>query len=155
LPTKPTGRPVGRPRAEITPAEVGKLTAIGCTDEEIAWWFGISVDTIARRKADDLEFAESYEKGKAEIRMSLRRKQLAVAKDGNATLLIWLGKQLLGQRDKFEHTGKDGGPIEVSDRRAEAARLLERVMADGISEGDARASLIALGVDERDLEPAR
>ena len=27
-------------------------------------------------------------------------------------MLIWLGKQMLGQRDKQEITGADGGPIQ-------------------------------------------
>ena len=30
----------------------------------------------------------------------------------NATLLIWLGKQILNQRDKQEITGADGGAIQ-------------------------------------------
>jgi hypothetical protein len=29
-------------------------------------------------------------------------------------MMIWLGKQILGQQDKYEHTGPDGGPIQVS-----------------------------------------
>jgi hypothetical protein len=35
------------------------------------------------------------------------------ALDGNVQAQIWLGKQLLGQKDKqeLEHTGKDGQPL--------------------------------------------
>jgi hypothetical protein len=32
---------------------------------------------------------------------------------GNPTMLIWLGKQYLDQKDKNELTGKDGGPLTV------------------------------------------
>ena len=34
--------------------------------------------------------------------MSLRRKQYTSAMDGNTTLLIWLGKNWLGQKDQAE-----------------------------------------------------
>ena len=35
---------------------------------------------------------------------------------GNATMGVWLGKQLLGQRDIVtnEHTGSSGGPIQLA-----------------------------------------
>lgn len=33
---------------------------------------------------------------------SLRRMQFKSAEDGNVTMQIWLGKQMLGQRDKSE-----------------------------------------------------
>jgi len=38
----------------------------------------------------------------ADGRMSIRRWQMAKAKEGNPTMLIWLGKQYLGQKDKRE-----------------------------------------------------
>lgn len=41
----------------------------------------------------------AYKKGFADLKKSLRRKQIERAESGNATMLIWLGKQLLGQRD--------------------------------------------------------
>ena len=38
---------------------------------------------------------------------------MKLLEQGNATMGVWLGKQLLGQRDmaQTEVTGKDGGPI--------------------------------------------
>ena len=35
--------------------------------------------------------------------------------EGNVTMLIWLGKQRLGQRDRLdaEHSGPEGKPIPV------------------------------------------
>jgi hypothetical protein len=33
--------------------------------------------------------------------MSLKRKQYEVAMSGNVSMLIWLGKNILGQRDTF------------------------------------------------------
>jgi hypothetical protein len=59
-----------------------------------------------------------------EGRMSLRRLQWKKAQEGNTTMLIWLGKQYLGQSDKQELTGKDGKSLvpdikfEVIDKEA-------------------------------------
>jgi len=40
--------------------------------------------------------------------------QWEAAKKGNVTMMIWLGKQLLGQRDQMEHSGPDGGPVSIA-----------------------------------------
>jgi len=71
---------------------------------------GVSVDTIQRRKRDCPEFCGVIEKGRASLRNSLRRLQVKKALEGNTTMLIWLGKQLLGQTDRqsAELTGAEG-----------------------------------------------
>jgi hypothetical protein len=38
-------------------------------------------------------------KGREDIKMTLRRAQIKLALSGNATMLIWLGKQLLSQEE--------------------------------------------------------
>jgi hypothetical protein len=60
---------------------------------------GVSVDTLARRKRDDPEFVEALETGKAKGRATLRRLQWQCAEAGSNTMMIWLGKNTLGQRD--------------------------------------------------------
>ena len=40
--------------------------------------------------------------------MSLRRKQYSTAMEGNATMLVWLGKNWLSQSDKLDTTSSDG-----------------------------------------------
>lgn len=101
---------MARPRKELNSEEVFKLAKLACTHEEIADYFGVSKDTVERRLADDPDFAASYKRGLAEAKMSLRRKQLSVANTGNATLLIWLGKQMLNQKDRMEQEiGNLGG----------------------------------------------
>ena len=42
--------------------------------------------------------------------MSLRRMQFEKAQTGNTTMLIWLGKQMLGQKDKIE-TSEENTPL--------------------------------------------
>jgi hypothetical protein len=89
------GLVVGRGATQrvIPPDEVYKLAEIGCTDREIAEWFIIKEDTLR------YNFAEYLTKGRAGMKRRLRAVQLKTALEGNATLLIWLGKNYLGQTD--------------------------------------------------------
>lgn len=101
---------MGRPQKQFDLAEVEKLAAIGCTAEEIGYFFDCSTELIRQRKHESPEFLAAYENGKAQGRMSLRHWQYQKAKDGNVTMMIWLGKQLLGQSDRQEiqHGGEVG-----------------------------------------------
>ncbi len=58
-------------------------------------------------------FSDYFKKHNGEGRIALRRLQWQTAQSGNPTMQIWLGKQYLGQSDKQEIAGKDGGPIET------------------------------------------
>lgn len=87
---------MGRPKIEIDGEQVFKLAQLGCRNTEIADYFGCSEQTIESR------FQPELDKGRAELRMSLRRWQLEAAKKGNVAMMIWLGKQILNQKDKHE-----------------------------------------------------
>ena len=81
--------PAGRPKIVFDYEGVRKLAIIGCTEQEMADFFGCSVDTITRRKVDDPEFCGALLKGKAEGKMSLRRSLYKLAvDDGNITAAI-------------------------------------------------------------------
>lgn len=84
---------MARPKAEINAKQVQKLATLGTKVSEIADFFGVSRDTIERR------FAAELTKGRAALRESLRAAQIKAAKRGNPAMLIWLGKQYLGQSD--------------------------------------------------------
>ena len=43
------------------------------------------------------------DRGKAKGRISVRRQQMKLREAGNATMGIWLGKQILGQTDEVRH----------------------------------------------------
>lgn len=88
---------MARPKKQIDEALMLKLAGIHCTNEEIASILGVSADTIERRYAGDIK--EARDKG----RSSLRRMQWDAAQKGNVTMMIWLGKQLLGQKDVVEN----------------------------------------------------
>ena len=85
---------VGRDKKVIPPEEVFKLAQIGCKDNEIADWFGIDANTLR------YNFSVELLKGRESLKHSLRRAQLKLAIDNlNPTMLVWLGKNLLGQSD--------------------------------------------------------
>lgn len=90
---------VGRPKKEIDYGTVEKLAGIMCTQEEIAYFLGVSSRTLQR----DEEFCRVYKKAQETGKMSLRRMQWKLA-EKNTAMAIWLGKQYLGQTEKIETT---------------------------------------------------
>lgn len=96
----PAKRPTGRPRLEFDLKEVEALGALHVTNAEAAVVLGCSEDTVAERRANDPEFRAAFERGQMNRRASLRRRQMQLADQGDRTMLIWLGKQFLGQSDK-------------------------------------------------------
>lgn len=77
-----------------------QLASIGCTIEEIAQALGYSVAWLNKERERNPAAEMALQEGYANIRQSLRRAQIDVALKGNPQMLIWLGKQLLGQSDK-------------------------------------------------------
>lgn len=85
------GLPVGRDKTIVVPEEVYKLAAIGCKDIEIADWFGIKEDAVRRN------FATELERGRAAVKISLRRAMLTNAcQNMNPAVQIFLAKNMLG-----------------------------------------------------------
>lgn len=105
---RPAKHPGGRPRKKADADQIRKLAAIGCTVEEIETVLAVSKRTLERR------YAAAIAAGRNIGRRSLRRLQWAQAKEGNTAMLIWLGKQLLGQTNRIlaEHSGPEGQPIQ-------------------------------------------
>ena len=84
---------MARPLKKVPPLQVAKLAALGATVAEIADVLEVSDDTLERR------FAGEIAKGRADLKIRLRRLQLKAAEKGNVAMLIFLGKSLLGQRE--------------------------------------------------------
>jgi len=99
---------MARPKKVIDWEQFDELCSILCTQEEIASVLKVSVSTLKRMvKAEKGEsFDLYYKKASAGGTTSLRRLQFKAAEGGNVTMLIWLGKQLLGQSDKIETEDK-------------------------------------------------
>ena len=95
----------GRPRAEIDLGLVERSAHIGCTNDEIVALLGIGRSTFYDRLKDDPELQAVIDRGRAVGRATLRRLQWQGAENGNATMLVWLGKNMLSQTDKIENSG--------------------------------------------------
>ena len=86
---------MSRHQISISLEEVEKLGQIGATQAEIAAFFGVSVPTIERRFQKP-EYREAFDRGFANLKLSLRRSQVKQASSGNTLMLIWLGKEPAG-----------------------------------------------------------
>lgn len=97
----------GRPRYKIDYGLLDNLCAIQCTGEECASVLGVDYDTLNRNLKHDGHggFADYFAKKSGAGKASLRRRQFKTAEEGNPTMLIWLGKQYLGQSEKQEISG--------------------------------------------------
>lgn len=98
-----SGKKGGRPPFCFKPEEIEIFGKFRATQETMAEHYGVSIDTI-RRKMQDEEgaFCMAYKKGFSQTKMKLAEAQMYCALvDHNPTMLIWLGKQYLGQRDEI------------------------------------------------------
>jgi hypothetical protein len=106
---------MGRPKIQIDWKTAEGLAAIACTGSEIASVLGICYDTLktAVERDTGLTFSEWYKKHSEMGQASLRRVQYkAAVEDKSVPMMIWLGKQLLGQTDKRD-VEKDSKQSEV------------------------------------------
>jgi hypothetical protein len=97
-------------------------------DEAIVWAsqeycadrLSVSVDTLARAIKDKfgMGFAEYKAKRREPLKINLLVKQYEVAMRGNVSMLIWLGKQHLGQSDKVEEKSNSTIQINISQEDA-------------------------------------
>lgn len=103
---------MARPRKEVNWKQVEKMCHIDCTGEEIAAVLGISYDTLDRAciREQNQSFADYFSQKRGVGNTSLRRRQYKAAMDGSNAMLIWLGKQRLGQSEKsiVDNRSSDG-----------------------------------------------
>ncbi len=86
---------------------MARAAALGCSMEEIASLLGITRNAFYKRIETDPTILERLDIARNGGKQTLRRFQWQRAKAGSDTMLIWLGKQMLKQRDKFQHVGGD------------------------------------------------
>ena len=90
---------MARPKKyNIDTEQVEKLASFGCSNTEIASFFGCSKDLIS--KSYSANVAKGKDKGKIRLRQLLWKS----AEKGNVAMQIWLSKQYLGMTDKQEIT---------------------------------------------------
>ena len=91
----------------------------------MALFFGCHIDTLRDN------FSNEIDKGKAEGNISLRRKQWQMAVEkGNVVMLIWLGKQMLGQRNEIIESDSNI-PLPIYDIAEDKTEVIEIKVEDG------------------------
>lgn len=88
----------GPPPIRVDEDVLRGLASLQCTYDEMAGVLGVSADTLERR------YREVVEAARATGRTTLRRLQWRGAQEGNPAMLIWLGKQMLGQVERRDIT---------------------------------------------------
>jgi len=89
-----TGLVVGRNKVVVPPEEVEDLASLGCTDRDIANYFGVDENTLR------YSFSDYLLKGRENLKISLRRAMLKNAcVNLNAAVQIFLAKNMLGMSD--------------------------------------------------------
>ncbi len=127
----------GRPKFIIDWKVVDKLLEADCEGTEIAAHLGIGPDTLYDRcvKENDMIFSEYLREKKANGNSLLKVAQFKKAMSGDNTMLIWQGKQRLGQRDRKDvdvtTKGESVAPLcalttEELTARAVATKTVER-----------------------------
>ncbi len=95
----------GRPVKPIDWRKVDDLLLAGCTGAEVAAFFDLHPSTFYDRVAAQYgtsftNYAQSKKQhGESILRAHQYAKALGMTKEGDNTLLIWLGKQRLGQSE--------------------------------------------------------
>jgi AraC-like DNA-binding protein len=116
---------VGRPKLDIDPEQVTRLARLHCTMQEMADFFGCHRDTLHNN------FSAEIDKGRSEGNISLRRKQWQMAVEkGNVVMLIWLGKQMLGQRNEIIESDSNT-PLPIYDIVEDKREVIEMKVEDG------------------------
>src|SRR4051812_41414913 len=100
---------MARPKKNIDPLQVRKLAELGSSCVEIAEFFGVDRGTVQRR------FAAEIDKGRAVLKIKLRRLQIKSAENGSVAMQIFLGKVLLGQKEHIEEAIVPMHPIVIAD----------------------------------------
>lgn len=107
-----------------TRAQVKALAGFGIREDEIAKYVGIAPKTLRKHYRHELDV------GVTQANINIAQSLYQQAMNGSTSAAIFWLKARAGWREKqeIEHTGRDGGPIEVSDAKA---RLASKLSADG------------------------
>jgi hypothetical protein len=99
----------GRPKLEFDLKQVELMGYFKATQETMASYLECSIETIKRNMAENEQFSAAYKKGNSRLCLKLSESQIKLAIDKlNPTMLIWLGKQYLNQREPSFLTEDDG-----------------------------------------------
>ena len=93
----------------VSEEEVRMLARLHCPLTDMVKYFDVPKTTLVTH------FKPVIDEEKERTKQKLRAKQLDEAYNGNTTLLIWLGKQMLGQTDNGPKDDDDKSPLPWTD----------------------------------------
>jgi hypothetical protein len=102
---------MGRPPFTLTDEQfktIEGLARIQCTQLEICDIYNVTDKPLnaALKKHSGVTFSDLIKRNMSHGKASIRRGQFKLGTEKlNPTMLIWLGKQYLGQKDQVENTG--------------------------------------------------
>ena len=111
-------------QAAINKDELEKLMRLYPSEKEASDWFDVSYKSLQRFIKTNFKcsFVQLRDKSFTKTRIAIKRKQIekALAGNGDNTMLIWVGKQYLGQSDKMEQNlnVEDGAKKKANDTMA-------------------------------------
>lgn len=96
---------------------------LGLTQEQIGMLIGKSVDALAKHCREDLDI------GAAEAKAKVGGAIVQAALKGNMTAAIFYAKTQMGWKETSvtEHTGKDGGAIQIEKVQVEADEFIRNI----------------------------
>lgn len=109
----------GRPLKEFDRKAFADLVGLGCSQEEICWYFrdetgkSANIDTLSRwcKRTFGLNFQEYFKQnGFMALKIKLRRNQFKLS-EKSAAMAIWLGKQYLGQVENPDMSEPNDDPL--------------------------------------------
>jgi hypothetical protein len=127
-----------------------KVALLNPSNDELAWALDISRATLYRRLQDDEQLREILEAGRHGRRLSLKRAQWKAAMEGNTALLIWLGKQELGQREPDrQQMAEIASDFSVEEIQVAALKSVQDYLTRAIAEGQSLEDVAKLIDDNR------
>lgn len=122
-------------KIEINEAKIEELGALGLTDHEI--------ENLLESPQKDwpLSYPSKLRKGRARLAHGLRKAQISAALKGNSTMLVWLGKVYLNQKDNqsleinAEHKAISITPNVLERLQTSYKLTMEQIRARGSLEG--------------------
>ena len=126
---------LGRPKLNIDAEKVEMLSSFGCSTVEIAKLHNCDEQTIRTR------FKPEIQRGRESMKIKLRQLKWKTAEQGSNAMLIFLGKQYLGQSDRNElelvgnlegllkECGYEDSPIEKKSIKQTEALESPRILA--------------------------
>ena len=143
---------MARPRKVINQKQFESLCAIQCTEEEICNVLDVSEKTLISwcNEVYGESFSKVFRQKRDLGKTSLRRNQWKLAENGNSTMQIWLGKQILKQS---ESPVQDEIKLKELELKVKEFELKEKLMMKQLEEGNnssdvAQALREVFGIDE-------